>query len=233
MTAAAPPLRGLRLVLPVVLALALVGVALAVVMLAHRGRDREPPRPGAFTPPGPARPVTVLDVQQVRGGVLTLGGPSGSVEAALRPDVTVSVLRPAALDDIRPGDWVTLAGIPNEVLNFAIRQVVIIPADLAAVPDAEGVPRLAGDGFGGYEANRDTRERPLLSGRVERIEGGTVTFTGRAGTMTLEVGPGSPVQRLTRGAAADIRAGDRLAFLPDRPGAGLEDARAVLVLPAR
>lgn len=231
MTTAALPGRMTRWLLPAALLAALLATGAAVGLLARRGRDQAPPRPGAFAAPAPAHPAVALDVQQVRGDTLTLGGPAGSFEVRLVGGVSVYALHPATSADAAPGDWVTVVGVANEVLNFAIRQVVIVPAALGATPDSEGVPRLP-SALAGHEANRDRRERPLLAGRVERVDGQSLTYTGRNGAMTLDAGPSSRVQRLTAASPADIRAGDRIAYLPPRPGAALTDAAALLVLPA-
>lgn len=220
-----------RLAIPAAALILLALAAVAAITLARRGRDQEPPRAGAFAPPSAARPVVALDVQQARDGTLTLGGPGGSQSATPPSTAAVFVLRPATAADAAPGDWLMVAGIANEVLNFTIRQVVIVPAALQPTADAEGVPRVS-DGLAGHEANRDPRERPLLAGRVERTDGQSLTIAARSGITTLDVGAGSPVQRLTAGTLADIREGDRIAYLPPQPGAGAGDARALLVLPS-
>ena len=231
MTLAARPSRTPRWLLPAILLVALLVMVGATVTLAGRGRDKEPPRAGQFSRPAPARPVVALDVQQVRDGRLTLGGGDTTVEATPASGVQVFVLRSVEPREVVPGDWVTVSGISNEVLNFTVRLVVIIPAALGPNPDDEGIPRLP-SGFAGHEASRDQRQRPLLSGRVERVEGRTITFTGRGGTMALEIVPNTQVHRLTPGSPADIHEGDRLAYLPAHPGATPSDATTLLVLPA-
>lgn len=229
MTLAARPSRLPRWLLPSLLAAALLLMAVAAALLARRGRDQAPPVAGPFTPPGPARPALALDVQQARGGDFTLGGPGGTVAAAPAAGAAIILAQPATTVDVAAGDWLTIVGVPNEIYNFAIRQAVIIPAALGATPDADGIPRLTG-GFAGHEANRDARERPLLAGRVERTAGGTLVIAGPAGPVTLDVAQPGLLYRLGAASAAEIREGDRVAFFPPRPAAGLGDAGAVLVL---
>jgi hypothetical protein len=209
----------------------LIGAAIAVVVLAGQGQDTSPPKPGAFVLPAPARPAIAADVQQVRGSTLTLGGSGGNVEVSLAPSVPVYVLERT---DLRAaaGDWVTVVGIWNEVLNFTIRQVIILPASLGASIDAEGIPRLA-SGLAGHEANRDAVERPLAAGKVEQATGPSITLTLRGRPATIDAANGSPIFRLRAAGTDAIREGDRIAYIPVRDGAGADEAEAVLVLPGR
>jgi hypothetical protein len=195
-----------------------------VLVLARRAAEPDvPPEPSAFQPPTPARPVTAVDVQQAAGGRLALS--DGSRDAPFAEGARIEVLRPATVADIRPGDWLLVVGIPNEVRNFSIRSLVLI-GDPSA-PDAEGVVRSAG-GFAGHEASRDQSERPLLGGAVESVDGGGVVLRGPSGPVTVTLTPNAPLRRLDQGRADEVREGDRLAFI----GAdALGDAQAVLVLP--
>jgi hypothetical protein len=193
-------------------------------------RAQRPPVPGAFVPP--ATPTALrLDVQQVRDGMLTVTGEDGTRDVAPPAGVPVYVLRSATPAEVRPGDWVVVAGVPNEVLNFTIRRITVIPAALGAQPDADGVPRLTG-GLAGYEVGRDPHERPVLSGRVTAVVGPRISVAVGGRTATLEVTDAALLRRVVPGTVADIGAGDRIAAIPPRPGAPLEEATALLVLPA-
>lgn len=218
--------------LPSALGVALLGGALAIVVLAGRGRDTSAPRPRAFVPPAAAHPAVAADVQQIRGSTITLGSSSGNTDATLPPALRVYVLERADARAAAPGDWVTVIGISNEVLNFTIRLVLIIPASAGAALDAEGIPRLP-SGLAGHEANRDAAERPLAAGRVERVDGQTITLALHGRSATIDAASGSPIRRVTAADTSAIREGDRVAYVPTRPGAGAGEAQALLVLPAR
>lgn len=211
------------------LPLALVGVALlagigAVVLLARRsGQSDLPPEPPAFVAPAPVRPVIALDVQQSGGGRFTLS--DGSRDASPRPDARVELLRPIEAAQVRPGDWITVIGIPNEVRNFSIRSIVVLASP--APPDADGIRRSAG-GFAGHEASRDGSERPILAGLVERVDGERVTLAGPTGPVAVTLGPRAPLYRLERADTGAVREGDRIAFLS---APSLDAATAILVLP--
>lgn len=215
-------------------AAAVLAVALTAVVVL-RGRAGAPSGQdtlAAFTTPSPAHPSIAFDVQQANASALTIspsGGNARPVEVTLPAALAVYRLVPATAMDAAPGDWVTVVGVANEVLNFTIRQEVIIPAALGAAPDADGVPRVAG--LAGNEANRDAQERPIVAGRVERVVGTRLTLATPSGEMTLECDGRSPLFRLTAAGSADIHAGDRLAYVPPYPGATLAEAPAVLVLP--
>jgi hypothetical protein len=200
-----------RLLAPVALGVVLLAAAVAAIVLATRGREDGPPDVGAFTPPVPAHPASAQDVQQVRGGVLTLAGAAGPVDVAA------------------PGDWVTLVGISNEVLNFTIRHVLIIPAGAGAVPDADGIARLP-FGLAGHEATRDPRERPILSGKVEAVSSRELTITVNGRTATVEASTSGIVRRLAPADLSAIREGDRVAFAPASQVADASTAKGFIVL---
>ncbi len=218
--------------LPVPLPLLLIGVLLlagvaAVLALTAGSRDRQPPRAAPFVPPPSAARAVARDVQQATAGAIVLGSEAGSVTGAIAASAPVYAVRPARPADVRTGDWVTVVGVPNEVLNFAIRRVVVIPAELAPAPDSDGVPRLGG--LAGYETSRDPRERPVIAGRVTATTAGSITISSRERTMTVEVSAPGPLRRIERVAAGDVREGDRLAYIPPRGGAPLAEAPAVLI----
>jgi hypothetical protein len=214
---------------PVLLGGVLLVIVVGVVALVRHGADQAPPSVGPFTLPAPARLSVALDVQQVRGNTLTLAGAAGPTDVAPPPGIPVYVLEPARITEAAPGDWVTLVGISNEVLNFTIRQVLIIPASAGAQPDADGIARLP-FGLAGHETARDPRERPLLSGRVEQAGSRELRLTVRGQTATFEVADGSPVRRLAPANLAAIREGDRIAFAPSHPGGDVSTATGLIVL---
>lgn len=208
--------------------LVLLVVALAAVILLARegGKTGAPPRRGPFERPSTEQSTAVYTVQQVSDGkirfALADGAPAPDV--AVPSGAKVELLRPATTADIHPGEWVTVFGVTNEVLNFAIRFVVAIPG---GTPDADGVARSPG-GFAGHEANAQPEEAPLVSGRVVSVSGSVLVLEGPTGQMTVEAGESAPLFRLTEGAVSDIREGDRVAF-PASGGKADPAATAVLV----
>lgn len=222
---AAPNRRSTGSWLPLAIAglLLLAGIGAVLVLAQRSGRSDLPPEPGPLVAPLPAHPVVALDVQQSAGGRLTLS--DGSRDVAPPSGSAVEFLRPIAASGVRPGDWLTVIGIPNEVRNFSIRSIVVLASP--APPDTDGVRRSPG-GFAGHEASRDGSERPLLGGIVERVDGEQVTLAGPAGPIAVTLGPRAPLYRLESGDASAIQEGDRIAFLA---APALDAAGAILVLP--
>ena len=211
-------------IVPAVPALIVLAALAAVLVLARRSAVPDvPPEPPVFQTPAPVRPVVALDVLQVTGGRLALS--DGSRDVALSPNARVEVLQPESAAGVRPGEWLAVIGVANEVRNFSIRSLVLIEGGGAA--DAEGVLRSAA-GFAGHEAARDQTERPLLGGRVERVEGQRLVLRGPTGPVTVDLSPSAPLRRLVAAQPADIREGDRVAF---PAGTAISDAAGVLVLP--
>lgn len=232
MAASTAPTSRLRWLAPGLAASLLVVLVIVTTVLIRAGREEQPPVPGTFVTPTPVRQVTVVDVQQTgSGGALTVSGAGGNQNATPRPDLPVFVLQPGSASRATAGDWVVVSGIPNEVLNFTIRQVTIIPAALGAQPDAEGIPRLPDTGLSGYEASRDSKERPVLAGRVSRVDGSTLLLDHPTAPITVDAGTSKLVRVMTRANPAAIREGDRIAYYP-AAGSGFASAAALLVLPA-
>jgi hypothetical protein len=218
--------------LPLLLGFALVGVLVAVVVLARRASEPDaPPEPPTFTVPAPASPVVVFDVEAADGGRLRVSGGDSTgrqsgVDLVLDPSATVDLVEPVAAADLKAGDWLTVAGIPNEVKNFSIRALVVLPGPGA--PGADGIARSPG-GFSGGEASRDGRERPVFGGVIERVEGGTVVLKTAAGQVTVTTTALAPLRRLRTATAQEIHAGDRIALWATRDGQP-DTGRGVLVL---
>ncbi len=204
----------------------LAALAAVIVLARDSGKTGAPRPPGPFERPAEEAQFAVYTVSQVAGGrlqfSLTDGAPAPDV--AVPPGARIEVLRPARASDLQPGDWVTVFGVTNEVLNFAIRFVVAIPGGAAG---EDSLARSPG-GFTGHEANAEPEEAPIVSGRVVSVSGTTITMEGPSGTMTIDAGDGAPLFRLTEGTLADIREGDRVAF-PASGGRADPAARAVLV----
>lgn len=207
--------------------LALVGVLLVSVgltlALARRSASPDtPPQPPAFVPPLPSIPVQAFDVQQAGASGVWLANDRAPLQ--LRTDARVEALVPATLMDVQPGQWLAVIGVPNEVRNFSIRSLLLLPP---GQPDADGVLRSPG-GFAGHEASRDPAERPLLGGIVDRADATTLTLRGPDGPVIIQFTPNAPLRRLSQTAVSAIAEGDRVAVLGDR---AVSDASALLVLP--
>jgi len=212
------PLAGMVLV---VLALA------AVIVLARKGGETgAPPAAGEFQRPVQEDLFAIYTVLQVTGGqirfALADGAPAPDV--AIPDGARVEMLGLAEASDVQPGDWVSVIGVTNEVRNFAIRFLVVIPG---GAPAADGIVRSPG-GFAGHEANVDAAEAPLTGGRVVSVSGSSLALEGPSGAMTIALSEDAPLLRLVEGSVTGIREGDRVAF-PASGGRADPAAGAVLV----
>ena len=195
---------------PAVLAILLLFALVAIVVLARRAsRPDAPGEPGVFATPA-IQHSAAWNVERVEGAALTVsGGPEGTFELVVPPSAPIEVLESLSPEEIVPGAWLTVIGVPNEVKNFAIRLVVIIAAP--AAPGDAGVMRSAA-GFAGHEGERDQKESPLLGGFVESVVASQVTVRAAVGVVDVSLAQGVPLRRLRP--AADgypIRSGDRIA----------------------
>lgn len=229
--AEAPRSPRLQWLLPALLALVFVVAVGGVLIFARQAAESDaPPPPAGFVPP-PVLSYVTFDVERNASGVLRVvsggGQQSTAVDVTLGPDARVWLLEPASLEDLRAPLVVNVIAIPNEVRNFSIHLLAFGPATGTEEMDAEFVA--LADGFAGHETSRDVRERPVISGVVERFDGKIGYVKTEAGQATIEIDPGAPVRLLRAGTVAEVQPGDRVAF--HRAPDGTPDvSRGVLVL---
>ncbi len=237
-TLEAPPKRDSipRWIIPLVLAALILVAAVAIVIIAgRRGGIDAPPQPAPFVLDSPlGADYASFDVRQVNGETITVSSLTTAedvvIEFQLSPNARLELLDNATFEEIEVGHWVTVVGIPNEVFNFSITSVVVMPefelstANLARTPG----------GFFGHEAAlgvaKDDVLRPILGGVVLSIgDDRIVTLSGPDGDITVtlleEV---APLFILREATVADIQSGDRLA-VGASAAADLGNAGSVLV----
>ena len=188
-----------------VIAIAVTVFAATVGLAWQLNRDNLPAPPPTFRAPAPGIPVNVYEVKEANANGLVLASADGA---------DIRIPRPAAVDavvqggSLRAGDWVNVAGIADEVRNFSIRAILVLPEHGPA--GADGVARTPA-GFTGLETRRDPAERIIVGGQVVRVDGETATLLGPAGEITLTIKQDAQLFRVEKGDPAAIRAGDRLA----------------------
>ncbi len=229
--AEAPRSPRLAWLVPAALALVFAAVVAGVLLFARQAAEPDAPPPaGGFVPP-PGLTYVAFDVERNDGGVLRVvsggGQQSSAIAVTLGAEARVWLLEPATLEALQAPLVVNVIAIPNEVRNFSIHLLAFAPANGSEVLDAEFVP--LADGFGGHETSRDVRERPVVSGIVERFDENIGVVKTGGGQATIEVDPGASVRLLRAGTAGEVRPGDRVAF--HRAADGSPDvSRGVLVL---
>lgn len=217
--------------MPAVLVVVFIAAVAGVLLFARQAAESDAPPPAAGFVPPPGLAYVAFDVERNDGGVLRVvsgdGQQSNAIDVTLGSDARVWLLEPATLEDLQAPLVVNVIAIPNEVRNFSIHLLAFAPATGTETLDAEFVP--LADGFGGHETSRDVRERPVVSGVVERFDGNIGFVKTEAGQVTIEIDPGASVRLLRGGTAGEVRPGDRVAF--HRAADGSPDvSRGTLVL---
>ena len=166
-------------------------------------------------------------MQRVEGSTLTVtgsGNTKDSQQMTLAAGTRVEVLDAITPDDLHPGDWMTVIGVPNAVKSFGIRSIVVIGSP--GPPNADDIVLTPG-GFAGNEAARDPKELPILGGTVTQANSLNAVLQTAAGPVTISFAGAPPLRRVRAGSVADIHEGDRLALLTT---GGTPNLGAVLVL---
>jgi hypothetical protein len=204
-------------VVPLGFGVVVLGTLIAVVVLSqHVGKSVSRPAAAPFVLPADTSGIVRLDVKQAGGGRLTLAAPPVKGQAAppdheLTPGAStrIELLTPiGGVGEIKQGEWVSVIGIPNEVRNFSIHSVVVLPA--GGQLGADHVMRSAG-GFGGNEAAPGGKEQVIVGGPLERIDGLLLTLTYPAGPVQVQITDRSPLFRLEAGTVDQVREGDSVA----------------------
>jgi hypothetical protein len=227
-----PPGRVSRkqLIVPGLLALALlVGIG-AVILLAQRSGDTgAPPQPAAFATPVPTDPIFLLSVQQIQDGQVLFaradGG--GAIDYEIPAGAEVELLRRAEFSELAVGDWLVAAGIPNRVRNFVIRELIAFPSP-ADPPAGQFVRTPAG--FLGHEAANDANSEPVIAGVITEVSPDRVVLD--TGYALVEISQAEdrpvPLRIYQQGTIEDLVPGARIA-IPAVDGRPDPNAAAILV----
>lgn len=213
--------RNALLPVGVVVAVGLAAGAAIYLSNSVAGDDQPDEAPPFVTP---ARSVFVtFDIKQREGDTLTLtpGSKDQGAERtlAITSATRIERLELIAITDVKAGDIIVVVGVPNDYKNFAIHSVVVLAPEMAATT-AGGFPRTPG-GFTGFESTRVLADRPIITARVERVEGKTIIARDGAGEVKLKVEPALRLFRLRPATASELVEGDRLAgdFTAAQPAA--------------
>ena len=150
MTAAPAPVRARRIggawLVPVALLIAVLVALGAVIFISRQvGSDDVRPNPPAFAFQ-PATQFARLTVKQSGGGHLALsadpvknGPPPAQYDVTPGASTHIEVLKHVDPSALAVGEWLAVVGIPNEVRNFSIHTLILIPG--AGAPDASHIAR--------------------------------------------------------------------------------------------
>lgn len=143
---------------------------------------------------------------KVRGTVESLDGDTLKVKSRDGKDMTVALksgwnvsgVVQAAVDDIKPGDFVGIASQPTDSgINGAI-EVVIFPAALKGT----------GEGDRPWDsAPNSSMTNATVANAVTSVNGPTLTLTYKGGQRKINIPKGTPVVTLTSATKADLKPG--------------------------
>ena len=199
---------------PVLLLVVLIAALVGVILFAREaGKSEAPPEPRAFVAPQ-LKTYTAFDVEENAGGNLKVSSgraqDASSSDLAIPPGTRIWFMEPIAPDAVKPPLRVNVVAIPKEVRNYTMRMLVLVPESGPVSVESPILPLV--DGFFGYEASRDLRERVVLSVLLTSFDGRDGVTSTANGAGTLYIDPGAPVRLVRSGTPGEIAPGDRLAI---------------------
>jgi hypothetical protein len=167
--------------------------------------------------------IAVVSVQaaqtvHVRGSIVSLDGSTLTVKTREGPDAAV-MLKPgfkvagiekASLDDIKPGDFVGVASLPNAGGGAGAIEVLVFP------------PTMKGTGEGSYPWDlkpKSTMTNATVTSAVKGVKGRTLDLSYSGGKeKTISIPDGVPIVTFGPATQADLKPGATV-FVPAQRGA--------------
>jgi hypothetical protein len=174
------------------------------------------------------RPTRADETVRVRGTIASLEdstltvktreGPNAAL--ALTPELKVIGVAAASAGDIKPGDFVGIASLPDVAGRDGALEVLIFP------------PAMKGTGEGSYPWDlkpKSTMTNGTVMNAVKEINGRTLTVSYKGGEKKLVVPDGIPIVTFAPATEADLKPGATV-FVPAKRGAdGALSAGTVVV----
>ncbi|HEY6631301.1 MAG TPA: hypothetical protein VIZ90_07605 [Rhizobiaceae bacterium] len=198
----------LQRLVPAILAAAIVSLPVAAGM--------------AFAESASAEPVRVRGaIENFGGNTLTVKTREGpTVDIALAQGWMISGVAPAAVADIKPGDYVGIASLPTAGGGDGALEVVIFPAALKGT----------GEGSYGWDLKpNSTMTNATVADAVKDVNGQTVTVSYHGQEKKIAVPTGTPVVTLAPATAADLKPGAAVFVSGEKDASGAISAQRVVV----
>ncbi|MDQ0395501.1 hypothetical protein [Labrys monachus] len=155
---------------------------------------------------------------RVRGTVVSLEGPAltvktregDTVAVTLKPGWKVTGVARAAVEAIKPGDFVGVASLPTAAGGDGAVEVLVFPA------------AMKGTGEGSYPWDLQpgsTMTNATVANAVADVHGRTLTLTYQGGQKTVTIAQGTPVVTFAPATPDDLKPGATV-FVPAEAGAG-------------
>lgn len=165
---------------------------------------------------------------RVRGGIVSFSGETLKVETREGEVVEIALLEgwmltsvaPAAVSDIKPGDFVGVASLPEEGGNDGALAVLIFPSAL------EG----PAEGSFGYDLQpNSTMTNATVADAVTGVNGRAVTVSYNGEEKTIEIPEGTPVVSYAPATQADLKPGARVFIVAEKGTGGAISTHYVVV----
>lgn len=139
---------------------------------------------------------------------------------ALAQGWMVSGVAPAAIADIKPGDYVGIASLPTKDGGVGALEVLIFP------PALKG----AGEGSFGWDlAPNSTMTNATVADAVKNVNGRTVTVSYHGKEKKIAIPEGTPVVTLAPAGKADLKPGAAVFIAAEKGADGAITAQRVVV----
>nr|WP_246368276.1 hypothetical protein [Aurantimonas endophytica] len=143
-----------------------------------------------------------------------------TVTIALAQGWMLSSVAQAAIDDIKPGDYVGIASLPTNDGGDGALEVLIFPSALKGT----------GEGSFGWDLKPDsTMTNATVADAVKDVDGRTVTVSYHGKEKKIAVPDGTPVVTLAPATEADLKPGAAVFVSGDKDAGGAIAAQQVVV----
>lgn len=175
------------------------------------------PLSAAFGPSAFAQNA-VGDPVRVRGAIVDLSGQvlkvktreGETVDISLAPGWTVSSVARASVGDIKPGDYVGVASLPEKNGGDGALEVLIFPAALKGL----------GEGSYGWDLKpNSTMTNATVADAVKDVNGRSLTVSYHGKEKKIAIPDGTPVVTLAPATQADLKP-DAVVFVQGQKGQG-------------
>ncbi len=165
---------------------------------------------------------------RVRGAIAKISGPTltiasrdnSIVEVRLADDAGVTAVVPAALSDVKVGQFVGIAAVPGDGGRLRAQEVLIFPE----------AARGTGEGHYPWDlAPGSTMTNATVQTRVDRVEGPVLTLRHKDGSVKIEVPTGVPIVTFAPGERSMLQPGVHVFISGQQRSDGIVSAGRVLV----
>jgi hypothetical protein len=165
---------------------------------------------------------------RVRGDIASLSGDTLVVKTregadqtiALKPEWKVGGIKKASVEDIKPGDFVGIASLPNQDGGDGALEVLIFPAAMKGT----------GEGSRPWDLKpNSSMTNATVAKAVKSVDGHTVTLTYQGKEKTISISDDTPIVTFTAAGKSDLTPGAHVIVMGEKAADGTVSAAQVTV----